>query len=85
MASKTIIKRRLAFCEEALDRLYGAYNALLKGGVKSYMIDDRQLTRLDLPVLSEEIRKMENRVDELTAELSGQGPRKVFGVLPRDW
>ena len=27
----------------------------------------------------------EKRIDELTAELNGQGPRKVFGVLPRDW
>lgn len=85
MASKTIIKQRLAFREEALQELYKAYHALLKGGVKSYMIDDRQLTRLDLPVLAEEIREMEGAIDELTAELNGQGPRKVVGVIPRDW
>lgn len=85
MASKTVIQRRIAFREEALDELYTAYKALLKGGVKSYMIDDRQLTRLDLPALWEEIQEMENEIDELTAMLNNQGPRRAFGVLPRDW
>ena len=46
MASKTIIEKRLAFREKALEKLYDAYTALVDGGVKSYMIDDRQLTRL---------------------------------------
>ena len=56
MASKVIIEKRLAFREKALERLYEAYTALVEGGVKSYMIDDRQLSRLDLPALSEEIK-----------------------------
>ena len=85
MASKVTIKKRLAFRERALDRLYDAYEALLKGGVKSYMIDDRQLTRLDLPALAEEIREMENEIDALTAQLAGAKGRRAFGVLPRDW
>lgn len=55
MASRIIIEKRLAFREAALEKLYDAYTALVDGGVKSYMIDDRQLTRFDLPALSEEI------------------------------
>ena len=47
MASRTIIEKRLAFREKSLERLYDAYTALVEGGVKSYMIDDRQLTRFD--------------------------------------
>ena len=85
MASKVTIKKRLAFRERALDRLYDAYEALLKGGVKSYMIDDRQLTRLDLPALAEEIREMESEIDALTDLLAGAKGRRAFGVLPRDW
>ena len=58
---------------------------LVDGGVKSYMIDDRQLTRFDLPALSEEIKQMENEIDQLTSELNGSKRRKAFGVIPRDW
>ena len=85
MASRVIIEKRLAFREKALERLYDAYTALVDGGVKSYMIDDRQLTRLDLPSLSEEIKQMENEIDQLTTELNGAKRRKAFGVIPRDW
>ena len=83
MASRTIIEKRLAFREKSLERLYDT--ALVEGGVKSYMIDDRQLTRFDLPALSEEIKQMENEIDQLTSELNGRKRRKAFGVIPRDW
>lgn len=85
MASKTILEKRLAFREKALEKLYDAYTVLVDGGAKAYMIDDRQLTRLDLPALSEEIEKAEAEIDALTAELSGKKRRKMFGVIPRDW
>lgn len=85
MASKTILQKRLDFREKALEKLYDAYTALVDGGVKSYTIDDRQLTRFDLPALSEEIKAMESEIDALTAELNGQKRRKAFGVIPRDW
>ena len=85
MASRTIIEKRLAFREKSLERLYDAYTALVEGGVKSYMIDDRQLTRFDLPALSEEITQMENEIDHLPSELNGGNRRKAFGVIPRDW
>lgn len=85
MASKTILEKRLAFRTKALEKLYDAYTALVDGGVKSYMIDDRRLTRFDLPALSEEIKTMESEIDALEAELAGRKRRKAFGVIPRDW
>ena len=85
MASITILEKRLTFRTKALEKLYDAYTALVDGGVKSYMIDDRQLTRFDLPALSEEIKTMESEIDALEAELAGRKRRKAFGVIPRDW
>lgn len=80
------IEKRLAFKEEALSKLMDAYIALVSGGVKSYTIDDRQLTRFDINVLSDEIRTLENEIDALESMLEGNmKPRKAFGVLPRDW
>ena len=74
------IKKRLEFHTQRLDKLYLAYNKLLSGGV-----DDRELTRLDLGKLSDEIKDAEEKVDELTALLNGQSARKAFAVIPRDW
>lgn len=85
LKTKTIIRERLSFWEHTYARLQEAYIALIEGGVKSYMIDDRQLTRFDLPDLKNEIEECEEKIDELTAALEGKRPRKAFGVLPRDW
>lgn len=79
------IQKRLKFWENTLEKLMAAYEALIAGGVKSYMIDDRQLTRFDLPVLKKEIEDAEKKIEALTAELNGQRPRKAFGVIPVDW
>ena len=85
MATKVEIQKRLAWRQDALDELQAAYTALVKGGVKSYRIHNRELTRFDLPNLMDEIRKMEDEIDELEAQLNGGRTRKAFGVLPRDW
>lgn len=85
MASKTVIKKRLEFWEKKYEKLQEAYLKLVEGGVKSYTIDDRDLTRLDLPELDKEIQEAENKIDELTALLDGKKSRKAFGILPMDW
>ncbi len=85
MASKIEIQARLDFWKSALTKKRAAYLALLDGGVKSYTIDDRSLTRFDLDTLSKEIQEAERKVDELTAMLAGKKPRKAFGIIPRDW
>jgi len=81
----TEIKARLEFWQTALAKLRTAYLALVDGGVKSYEIDDRNLTRFDLPDLKDEIEEAEDKVDELTALLAGSKPRRAVGVIPRDW
>lgn len=85
MANVTELRARLEFRQSALTKLRDAYLALVDGGVKSYSIDDRQLTRLDLPDLERQIEETEKKVDELNAQLAGQKPRKAFGIIPRDW
>ena len=85
MADISELRARREFRQAALEELRTAYLALLKGGVKSYMIDDRQLTRFDLPELKKEIEELEAEIDALDALLNGTRPRKVFGVLPMDW
>lgn len=85
MPDLTEMKARLEFRKKALEKLRAAYLALVDGGVKSYMIDDRQLTRLDLATLKKEIEIAEKEVDELTALVADKKPRKAFGIVPRDW
>ena len=85
MAGRTEIKARLAFWQEALAKLRKAYLALLDGGVKSYSIDDKKLTRFDLPELQSKIEDAERKVDELESVLNGGRSRKSFAVLPRVW
>ena len=83
--NKTEIKTRLEFWKAALEKLRAAYLALVDGGVKSYTIDDRQLTRFDIPDLLKQIEDAEKKIDELTALLEGRRSRKAFGIIPRDW
>lgn len=85
MANAVELRARLDFWQKALEKLRAAYLKLLDGGVKSYRVDDRELTRFDLPKLQEEIETAEKKVDELTALLEGQKPRRAVGVIPRDW
>ena len=85
MASKTVIIQRIAYWKGVYEKLQTAYVALIEGGVKSYMIDDRQLTRFDAPDLLEQMEQIEKKIDELEAALDGHGPRKAVGIVPRDW
>lgn len=85
MASKTEISARLEFWKEALAALRKAYLALLDGGVKSYKLKDRELTRLDMPSLMKEIQEAERQVDSLEGQLKGGARRKAVAVVPRDW
>lgn len=85
MADTVELRARLEFRQRALTRLREAYIELIDGGVKSYMIDDRQLTKFDLPEVKNEIEALESEIDELEAALANARPRKAFGVIPRDW
>jgi hypothetical protein len=85
MGDITELNARLQFWKDALSKMRAAYLALVDGGVKSYTIADRTLTRFDLPDLLEEIKTVEKKVDELTALTKGKKARKAFGIVPRNW
>ena len=85
MTDKVEIRARLEFRRAALTKLREAYIALLDGGVKSYSLENRSLTRFDLPDLKKAIEDMENEIDELEALLQGRKSRRVFCFIPTDW
>lgn len=82
---KELIKARLEYWKEVYEKYQNAYIALIEGQVKSYTIDDRQLSRWDLKDIADLMEDAEKKIDELSALLENKRPRKAFGVLPRDW
>ena len=84
MASKDELLIRLDFHRAAVEKLRAAYIALADGGVSSYTIGSRSLTRLDLEKISAEIRRHEKEIDALEALIAGGKRRKAVSVLPRD-
>lgn len=85
MADKTELREQYEFRKSALKEARKAYLALLSGQVQSYTIGSRNLTRLDLDKLGENIRRLEKELAEIEAALKGGGKRKAVGVIPRDW
>ncbi len=75
---KVELRARLDFWQSALSKLRAAYLALVDGGVKSYVIDDRELTRFDLPDLKDEIEDAEKKVDELFSRAERSQAEKGF-------
>jgi hypothetical protein len=82
---KATVEKRLKYWQDTLGKLMDAYTSLLEGGVKSYTIDDRTLTKFDIPSIKRAINDAETKVSEYEALLNGMAPRKAFGVVPRDW
>ena len=85
MATRKEIGEMLDFRRTALAAARDAYTALLSGQVQSYAIGSRNLTRLDLEKLKNEINELEKEISELTAQMSGLKRRRALGVVPRDW
>ena len=83
--TRETIQEMLEYWRTTLRKLMDAYLALAEGQVKSYEIDDRSLTRLDLPSLKKAINDAEAKVAQYESLLAGHKPRKAFAVVPRDW
>lgn len=83
--TRETIQKRLTYWQNTLGKLMDAYVALAEGGVKSYEIDDRSLTKLDLASLKKAINDAEAKVDQYEAALEGMKPRRAYAILPRDW
>ena len=82
---REVIEKRLEIKTGQLDAAYQAYSELLSGNVQRYVLGSRELTRLDLEKLGNEIRTLENEVENLEALLKGGSRRKAVAVIPRDW
>lgn len=85
MATRQEVKERLEYWRKQLQKLMDAYMALVEDQVKSYEIDDRSLTKLDLPSLKKAINDAEAKVDQYEDLLGGKKPRKIMAIVPRDW
>ena len=57
---------------------------MLSGGVQSYGIGSRNLSRYNTAIRAA-IKELEDDIAALEALLNGQRPRKAVGVVPRDW
>lgn len=85
LASREVLIERRKYYSQLSEKLQDAILKLLDGGVKSYTIDNRQLTRYDVPQLEDELERIEKKMDELDAIIEGRRPRAAFGVVIRDW
>lgn len=78
-------KKMLDYWNEQLDRLMDCYKKLIASGVQSYEIDDRAKTNFGIPNIRKAIQEAEAKVEEYEGALENTAPRKMFGILPRDW
>ena len=83
--TKDEAKKLYEYYDKLIDKLAAAKLALIEGGVKSYTIDNRSLTRFDIDTLSSEIDAAVRKRDEYRAIMNGARARKAFGIIPRDF
>lgn len=83
--TKAEIQLDIDFHKSAKQKLQQAYLAIADGGVQSYSIGSRSLTKHDLEKIRSEIAGHDKAISELTAALSGRGRRRAVGIVPRDW
>lgn len=84
-ANKAQIQIDLDFHKTAKQKLQEAYLAIAEGGVQSYSIGSRSLTKHDLEKIRTEIAGHDKAIGELSAALQGKRRRKAVGIVPRDW
>lgn len=87
MRTKEAITADLTSARERLTLYLKREAEMLSGGVQSYGIGSRNLTRYntDLAAIRDTIRELKQEIAELEAELAGGKPRRAVGVVPRDW
>lgn len=84
---KESIKQKIETKKARLSAYLDRETEMLTGGVQSYGIGSRNLTRYqtDLSNIRSAIKELEKEIEELEGQLSGRSRRKAVGVVPRDW
>lgn len=87
MPNRAEIEEKIKAKKERLSSYYAREKEMLNGGVQSYGVGTRNLTRYntDLSSIRNAIKELEEEIAELEGQLHGRKPRKAFGVVPRDW
>lgn len=83
--TKAEMQEKIQFHKAAIKSLRTAYLAISDGGVQSYAVGSRNLTKFDLPTISEEIAGHEKAIREIEAVLNGGSRRRAVGAVIRDW
>lgn len=84
MISKSEAKVLYEYYSKLVDKLTAAKLALVDGGVQSYTIDDRSLTRFDISALGAEIDDAVKKRAMYEPIMNGRSPRRAVGIIPRD-
>lgn len=87
MKTRQSTEAELAVKRRRLELYYKRETEMLDGGVQSYGIGSRNLSRYqtDLSNIRAAIKQLEDEIRALEGVLAGQKPRKAVGVVPRDW
>lgn len=87
MKTRKTIEIELTGKRERLELYLKRESEMLSGGVQSYGIGSRNLSRYntDLAAIRAAIKELEDDIAALEALLNGKRPRKAVGVVPRDW
>lgn len=84
MIRKATAKKMYEYYSKQIDRLIQAQEALTSGGVKSYTIGDRQITRYDLGSVSEEIEEAVKRQAYYDTIIKGKPVRAMAAIIPTE-
>lgn len=81
------IKEQLERAKSRLELYYKREEEMLDGGVQSYGLGSRNVTRYntELSQIRDEISNLKKEIDVLENQLRGGTARKAVGVVPRDW
>ena len=85
--TKAELRELIKQSRERLSLYYAREKEMLTGGVQSYGIGSRNMTRYntDLNAIRSAIEDLKNEIAELEAQEAGGTKRKSFAVVLRDW